>query len=201
MLPRTTVQRWFQSCNTSILMEAFPCNHLETCFFILLHVLPCISFLHKFSSFCPSLLIFCSLCSHLFFLWSFPVPVTLPTLYHMKRLGEHIFDTQRSGMAGPMTAVTMERNLGWWTAAGAGHHSYVSCHSWLCSHNNMACCHNNTTGTWVLYRDLPWSIAAVALWLAFIRNEQTYGHSVVSTYINLTTNAGEWSVYSCILVI
>jgi len=30
----------------------------------------------------------------------------------MKRLGEHIFDTQRSGMAGPMTAVTMERNLG-----------------------------------------------------------------------------------------
>lgn len=154
-------------------METFPCNHLETCFFIFLHVLPCISFLHKFSSFCLSLLIFCLLHSHLFFLWYFPVPVTLSTLLHTRRLWEHIFDTEMSGTRGPVTIVTMERSLGWWTAAVAGHHSSVGGHSWLHSHKYMACCHNSTEGTRVLYRDPPWSIVAVALWLAFIRNEHT----------------------------
>lgn len=49
-----------------------------------------------------------------------------------------------------VTTVTMERNLGWWTAAGAGGHIYVSFHTWL-SYNSC----NNTEGTWVLYKDPP----------------------------------------------
>lgn len=42
---------------------------------------------------------------------------------------------------------TTEESLGWWTTAGAGIHIYVSCPCWL-SYNS----HNNTGGTWVLYK-------------------------------------------------
>lgn len=143
---RTTIQRCFQSCDTSILLEAFPCNCLETIRVSLA------SALTEFVA--------VSLSAHVLFA-SFSFYTLYPAsrvctnshpsipLFYFSILYIHVSSFLLSLIfcSPSHFPATTQESLGWWTTAGAGIHIYVSCPCWL-SYNS----HNNTEGTWVLYK-------------------------------------------------
>lgn len=148
-------------------------------FFFFLYALPCISCLH----WCCVLLHHTS--NSLFFTFIFLLPLIYCGSSHpahsptyQKAWGGGIWNSgglvPQEALPSTVTTVTMEGCLGWWTTAGAGGHIYVSFHTWL-SYNS----HNNTEGTWVLYKDPSLPTDAVAPGVALVRNEWTLGPSVL----------------------